>query len=321
LRDVEKNVLRALGAKAVLVTVTSQTREDAAKRADAVGAAGLLISRILQKKGYPAGLEWACHQVRRKHGVSTVSVVPEKTQPRLKALLERLGKPDSVVQTGHWDGKPVPKATETSVPTALYRYAAVYFATHGTQVHEIYVDCALLPKEAPPEPPDVKSATSQPASGPTTDTQPAVPARPLREKEKQFLAALGHATQVEVFRPIADKTDQEHLAKGLKLILDALGKKGLADGLEPAARAARDTHGIEYFFVRPYKGWARFADHSAALGKPDAVVQKGYWSLGKIETDSEAGPPLIWHHYTWLAVGTCKGRVAILRINCAAMPK
>ena len=321
LRKAEKDVLRALGAKDIFVTVTTQAHADAVKRADAVNAAAGLLSRILQKKGCPAGLEWACHQVRQKHGVSTVTVVPQKPDPRLKALLEMLGKPDGIVQTGHWDGKPVARATETSVPTALYRYAAVSFATRGPRVYEIYIDCTLLPEKAPPEPPDVRSVTSQPASGPAADAQPAVPARPLREKDRQFLAALGHATQVEVFRPIADKADQEHLAKGLKLILDTLGKKGLADGLEPAARAARDTHGIEYFFVRPYKDWASFADHSAALGKPDATVQKGYWSLGKIETDPQAGPPLIWHHYTWLAVGTCRGRVSILRINCLAMPK
>ncbi|KKL46654.1 hypothetical protein LCGC14_2343400, partial [marine sediment metagenome] len=115
------------------------------------------------------------------------------------------------------DGRPVPKATETSVPTAMYRYAAVHFATHGTQVHEIYVDCTLLPAKAPPEPPDVRSATSQPDSGPAADPQPTVPRRALREKEKKFLAALGHATSVEVFRHIADKTDEELLAKGLKL--------------------------------------------------------------------------------------------------------
>ncbi|MCE5276965.1 MAG: hypothetical protein ABFD92_19790 [Planctomycetaceae bacterium] len=313
LREAERQMLQTLGLPTKIGASTDSTLA-AADNVTPDGAAGLdLFAALISRKGLAEGLHWACWQVRKKHGVSAITLVPTRTDLPEAALVKALGAADLVRQSGFLEeGRIVPHATEKSKPLTWHWYSWLGFGIADGRVAVIRTDHRIVP--APAGEPPTLPGHDRPAAA----TQPATPKRPLRAVERSLLTALGHAVTVQAYAR-AGQNDPAMLRAALADILQTLKMRTLSMGLEDAAQNA-SRRGVQSFLIWPHKDQVELAARAKVLGEPDAVYQEGYWADEALSNDPKAGPAVTWHCYSWLQLGVVEGKIKIIRANCDALP-
>ncbi|MCE5328362.1 MAG: hypothetical protein LLG01_18325 [Planctomycetaceae bacterium] len=318
LRPAEKEMLEALGLP-TRIGASTDSALAAADKAPIDGSAGLeLFAEIISRKGLGEGLHWACWQVRKKYGVSAITLVPKRTNLSAAALAKALGESDLVRQSGFLEeGRIVPRATANSKPLTWHWYSWLGFGIADGRVVVIRTDNRLLPPPAT-EPPTLPGheQLAAPASQPAA--APAATRRPLRAEERSLLHALGHSVKVQVYgRP--GQTNSAKLSAALERIVQTLKARTLSMGLEDAAQEA-STQGVQSFLIWPHKDQVELASRRKSLGPPDSTYQEDYWADEHLSQDPKAGPAIMWHCYSWLQLGVVEGRIKIVRANCDLLP-